>query len=177
MRLQSGYILSSLDTEYHPFLAAFQLVATPTDSPDPATAAPPNFVLPATTSSTLLGFPPHTAANGASVPLGRAGGGRQFQSFPLSDSERRQRGPAAGGRAQFKLRHSGSSLLSLRQQELQQSSWFETNYTVLKSLGNGAFSDAYEVLDKQRGGVYAVKRTKNPFGGPRDRYVFFLLLF
>lgn len=52
---------------------------------------------------------------------------------------------------------------------MQQPSWFETNFTVLRSLGNGAFSDAYEVADRQRSSVYAVKRTKHPFGGPKDR--------
>lgn len=57
---------------------------------------------------------------------------------------------------------------------MQEPSWFETNFTVLRSLGNGAFSDAFEVADRSReGAVYAVKRTKNPFGGPKDRLVMF----
>lgn len=78
--------------------------------------------------------------------------------------------PLGVGRSQFKERHSSSSLQSLRQQE-EAPSWFETNYTVLSSLGNGAFSDAFEVADKERKGVFAVKRTKHAFGGPKDRYV------
>lgn len=40
---------------------------------------------------------------------------------------------------------------------------------MLRSLGNGSTSDAFEVSDKKRKGVYAVKRTKQPFGGSKDR--------
>lgn len=50
-------------------------------------------------------------------------------------------------------------------------SWFETNYEIRRTLGNGAFSDAYEVVDLERGGVYAVKRTKQAFNGNKDRFV------
>jgi hypothetical protein len=120
---------------------------------------PPQFALP--TTSNLSSFPRPSV-----TPHGR-------QSFPLSEIERRHyqgnEGPSTRGRPQIKERHSGSTLISLREQELQQPSWFESNYTVVRSLGQGAFSDAYEVSDHRRDGVYAVKRTKNPFGGPKDR--------
>ena len=118
---------------------------------------PLQYLLPVAPSPSLPAFP----------TLATPHGGRQ--SFPLSDLERKQYTQTGRGRPQFKQRHSGSVLLSIRQQELQQPSWFETNYTILRSLGNGAFSDAFEVTDRQRGGVYAVKRTKHPFAGPKDR--------
>ncbi|GJN91015.1 hypothetical protein Rhopal_004029-T1 [Rhodotorula paludigena] len=112
--------------------------------------------------------------------------GAPRSSFPLSDAEHRQHllktGALPGlvassassgsstGRPQFKVRHSSSTVLSLRQQEMAQPNWFETNYTLLRSLGNGAFSDAWEVSDHSREGkVYAVKRTKAAFLGPKDR--------
>lgn len=79
----------------------------------------------------------------------------------------------SSNRPLFKQRHSGSSVLvsSSKEAEMQQPSWFETNFTVLRSLGNGTFSDACEVFDKQRGGTFAVKRTKQAFGGTKDRLV------
>ncbi|GAA5987874.1 hypothetical protein JCM10908_007252 [Rhodotorula pacifica] len=91
-------------------------------------------------------------------------------SFPLSDLEQRARGDVPPGRPQFKIRHSSSTVLSLRQQEMSQPNRFETDYTLLRNLGNGEFSDAWEVQDHTREGqVYAVKRTKQPFLGPKDR--------
>ncbi|KAL8292299.1 hypothetical protein RQP46_001765 [Phenoliferia psychrophenolica] len=76
------------------------------------------------------------------------------QSFPFSDTERR-------GRQQLPR--------ALRPQDVQPANFFESNYTLLSSIGNGAFSDAFEVFDKPREGVFAVKRTKHPFGGAKDR--------
>lgn len=91
-------------------------------------------------------------------------------SFPLSDVEQRARGDGPPGRPQFKIRHSSSTVLSLRQHEMSQPNRFETDYTLLRNLGNGEFSDAWEVQDHTRDGqVYAVKRTKQPFLGPKDR--------
>ena len=64
----------------------------------------------------------------------------------------------------------------LRPQEVvQPANFFESNYTLHSSIGNGAFSDAFEVFDKPREGVYAVKRTKHAFGGAKDRSVPFLV--
>lgn len=114
--------------------------------------------------------------------------GAPRSSFPLSEAEHRQHllktgalpglvassalSGSSNGRPQFKVRHSSSTVLSLRQQEMAQPNWFETNYTLLRSLGNGAFSDAWEVSDHSREGkVYAVKRTKAAFLGPKDRCV------
>lgn len=92
-------------------------------------------------------------------------------SFPLSTTELSQMG-APVGRPQYKARHSSSTVLSLRQQELAAPSWFETNFALLRNLGNGEFSDAWEVVDHSRQNrVYAVKRMKNPFLGAKDRYV------
>ncbi|BGP25181.1 Fungal Wee1 protein [Rhodotorula toruloides] len=143
-----------------------QLLDTPTEEPPltPATPAFPN-------------LPPHPFAlpNQASIFLQAAQTphGAPRASYPLSEAEQRQRPPGPPptlGRPQFKVRHSSSTVLSLRQQELSQPSRFEANYSLLRNLGNGAFSDAWEVADHTRDGqVYAVKRTKNPFLGPKDR--------
>ncbi|GAA5885725.1 hypothetical protein JCM5296_000126 [Sporobolomyces johnsonii] len=147
-----------------------QLLDTPTEDPPitPATTAfPPQYPLPlASTSQSTVFLQPLATPHGAP----RA-------SFPLSDLDRRQHmlaGAAAAhtgvGRPQYKTRHSSSTVLSLRQQELSQPSWFETNFALLRPLGNGEFSDAWEVADHSREGqVFAVKRTKNPFLGPKDR--------
>ncbi|GAA6032450.1 hypothetical protein JCM8097_008181 [Rhodosporidiobolus ruineniae] len=156
-----------------------QLLDTPTEEP-PITPATPAFP----------GLPPHpfAASTQSTVflqPLATPHGAPRA-SFPLSHLEQRQHllpiqtssSALAGGsgahpsqgRPQFKIRHSSSTVLSLRQQEMNQPSWFESNFTLLRSLGNGAFSDAWEVSDHSREGqVYAVKRTKNPFLGPKDR--------
>ncbi|BGP48763.1 mitosis inhibitor protein kinase swe1 [Rhodotorula kratochvilovae] len=146
-----------------------QLLDTPTEEP-PITPATPAF--PALPSHPL-------APSGQSTvflqPIATPAAGAPRASFPLSEAESRQHqlktgGGGGGGRPQFKVRHSSSTVLSLRQQEMAQPNWFESNYTLLRSLGNGAFSDAWEVADLSREGrVYAVKRTKNPFLGPKDR--------
>ncbi|GAA5851080.1 hypothetical protein JCM9279_000313, partial [Rhodotorula babjevae] len=142
-----------------------QLLDTPTEE-TPVTPAMPNFPdlpshsLAPSGQSTVFLQPVATPSNAPRA------------SFPMTDAENRQHHPVkpVGGRPQFKVRHSSSTVLSLRQQEISQPNWFESNYTLLRVLGNGAFSDAYEVADLSREGkVYAVKRTKNPFLGPKDR--------
>ncbi|GAA5880596.1 hypothetical protein JCM16303_005445 [Sporobolomyces ruberrimus] len=136
-----------------------QLLGTPSEEPPitPATANfPGQFDLPPgqTTQSAFPLVTPHGAPRA---------------SFPLSDAELRQHAVPVG-RPQYKARHSSSTVLSLRQQELSAPSWFETNFAILRNLGNGEFSDACEVADHSRGGqVYAVKRTKQPFSGAKDR--------
>ncbi|KAM0789439.1 hypothetical protein ACM66B_000262 [Microbotryomycetes sp. NB124-2] len=120
-------------------------------------------------------FPP-LASQFAFLPPGVPTVGRS--SYPFSDMERRQfainstlaPGTTTVGRPQFRIRHSSSTAESLRHHEMQQPNWFESNFTILRTLGNGEFSDAFEVADRSRDGqVFAVKRTKNPFAGPKDR--------
>ncbi|GAA5851759.1 hypothetical protein JCM8547_001198 [Rhodosporidiobolus lusitaniae] len=150
-----------------------QLLDTPTEEPQeaappitPATPAFPHFPSPS--------FAASTDRRGFLQPLATPHGAPRA-SFPLSHLEQRQHLPtlpenANEGRPQFKARHSSSVVLSLRQQELSQPNWFETNFVLLRSLGAGVSSDAWEVADRSReGGVYAVKRTKQPFSGPKDR--------
>ncbi|GAA6052183.1 hypothetical protein JCM3770_000784 [Rhodotorula araucariae] len=142
-----------------------QLLDTPTEEP-PITPATPAFpALPAHP----LAPSGHSSVFLQEMATPAAGAARA--SYPLSEVESRQHLlHAGGGRPQFKVRHSSSTVLSLRQQEMAQPNWFESNYTLLRSLGNGAFSDAWEVTDLSRDGrVYAVKRTKNAFLGPKDR--------
>jgi len=146
-------------------IAGIQLLGTPSEEP-PITPATANFP---------TQFPlPIASTNQAGFPLATPHGAPRA-SFPLSDAELRQHalpGAAAKGpgRPQYKARHSSSTVLSLRQQELSAPSWFETNFALLRNLGNGEFSDAFEVADHSREGkVFAVKRTKHPFSGAKDR--------
>ncbi|GAA5936535.1 uncharacterized protein JCM15063_001914 [Sporobolomyces koalae] len=137
-----------------------QLFGTPGEDP-PITPATANFPvqLPVPLASTSQ----------AAFPLVTPHGGPRA-SFPLSEIELRQHALPTTGRPQYKARHSGSTVLSLRQQELSAPSWFETNFSLLRILGNGEFSDAYEVADHSRDGkVFAVKRTKHAFSGVKDR--------
>ncbi|CAO1612587.1 unnamed protein product [Jaminaea pallidilutea] len=46
---------------------------------------------------------------------------------------------------------------------------FETNFTQLSVLGTGEFSEAVKAEDKATGSVYAIKRMKRRFTGPKDR--------
>lgn len=156
----------AVDADF-PTRTGTQLLDTPTEEP-PITPAMPNFPpipshsLAPSGQSTVFLQPIATPANAPRA------------SFPMTEAESRQHHvpKPAGGRPQFKIRHSSSTVLSLRQQEISQPNWFESNYSLLRSLGNGAFSDAWEVADLSREGrVYAVKRTKNPFLGPKDRCV------
>lgn len=48
-------------------------------------------------------------------------------------------------------------------------SFFETNFSVLNTLGRGEFSQVDKVEDKRDGCFYAVKRMKRAYVGPRDR--------
>ncbi|GAA5876049.1 hypothetical protein JCM3774_004488 [Rhodotorula dairenensis] len=140
-----------------------QLMDTPTEEV-PITPATESF--PALPSHHLV---PTGQVSNFIYPLATPHGAPRA-SFPLSELEQRARGDAPPGRPQFKIRHSSSTILSLRQHEMSQPNRFETDYTLLRNLGNGEFSDAWEVQDHTREGrVYAVKRTKQPFLGPKDR--------
>ncbi|GAA5897868.1 uncharacterized protein JCM6883_000846 [Sporobolomyces salmoneus] len=132
-------------------LEGTQLLGTPNEDPPitPATATFPNVMPPLAELKTPFG---------------------PRASFPLSTTELSQFGAAPVGRPQYKARHSSSTVLSLRQQEIAAPSWFETNFALLRNLGNGEFSDAWEVADHSRSGqVYAVKRMRHPFLGAKDR--------
>lgn len=48
-------------------------------------------------------------------------------------------------------------------------SYFESRFTVQTTLGKGEFSQVDKVEDKQDGLLYAVKRMKRAYSGPRDR--------
>ena len=96
--------------------------------------------------------------------------GQVRTSFPLSAFERAVRfAPPVSSRPVLKARHSsatGPAELPM----VPQNGWFEDNFVLIRCLGEGAFSDAFEVQDRKRKDqVFAVKRTKQPFGGPKDR--------
>ena len=46
---------------------------------------------------------------------------------------------------------------------------FASLFNIVRNLGQGEFSEAFEVQDRLSGQLYAVKKTKVPFGGPKDR--------
>lgn len=77
--------------------------------------------------------------------------------------------PPTAGRPQFRHRHSGSVLHSIRQQELSLPDRFETAFTIIRSIGRGVSSEAFAVSSRETGAVSAVKRTKTPSSGPKDR--------
>lgn len=54
--------------------------------------------------------------------------------------------------------------------------YFEKEFHVVASLGEGEFSLAYRVVGKSDGGMYAVKRSRKAFLGHKDRYAYYLVL-
>ena len=46
---------------------------------------------------------------------------------------------------------------------------FATIFSISRTLGQGEFGEAYEVADRTTGHVSAVKKTKVPSGGPKER--------
>ena len=59
--------------------------------------------------------------------------------------------------------------MTLRQRESQQPDRFESQFVNIRSIGKGVSSEAFAVESRETGAVSAVKRTKIPFGGPKDR--------
>lgn len=60
-------------------------------------------------------------------------------------------------------------LHSIRQQQLALPDRFETNFSITRSIGRGVSSEAFAVVNRETGAVSAVKRTKTPSTGPKDR--------
>jgi hypothetical protein len=158
-------------------LAGTQLFDTPTDGTQevPITPATPGFP-----SLPGQSFAASTQSTIFLQPLATPHPGVPRASYPLSNFEQRQHLPALRehaepneqGRPQFKVRHSSSAVHSIQQLEKCQPSWLERHYHLISQLGEGAFSDAWRVQErKENGQVYAVKTTKTPFIGPKDRCV------
>ncbi|KAL1915355.1 uncharacterized protein VTP21DRAFT_6813 [Calcarisporiella thermophila] len=47
--------------------------------------------------------------------------------------------------------------------------YFETQFNIIARLGHGEFSEAFKVQEKSTGRLFAVKKTKYPFIGTKDR--------
>jgi serine/threonine protein kinase len=47
--------------------------------------------------------------------------------------------------------------------------YFENSFVILDVLGTGSFADAYKVKSMLDGRLYAVKKTRHPFSGFKDR--------
>jgi hypothetical protein len=145
----------------------------------PQTPSFPNYPLPTPTPRGASRFPKSSTPSSHQSPLPSP------VATPLQAPERLARVPShyfasrssfpttsQVGRPQFKHRHSGSALISLRQNEIHSPDRFETNFKIVRALGSGEFSEVYEVEDRENAGLfYAVKRTKHPFGGHKDRFV------
>jgi len=56
-----------------------------------------------------------------------------------------------------------------RGKEAQQISRLDEEFEMVDVLGSGEFSEAFKVVEKATGAVFAVKRTKQPIGGPKAR--------
>lgn len=72
-------------------------------------------------------------------------------------------------RPAFRLRHSSSVVHTQRQNELASPDRFATLFSISHTLGQGEFSEAYAVEERATGQVYAVKKTKVPSAGPKER--------
>jgi serine/threonine protein kinase len=56
------------------------------------------------------------------------------------------------------------------------SNYFSTEFQLLQRLGHGSFAEAYKVRDA-RGNMYAIKKTREPFHGIKDRYSPFIHIY
>lgn len=72
-------------------------------------------------------------------------------------------------RPAFRARHSSSVVQTARQTELLSPDRFSTLFSISRTLGQGEFSEAFEVRDRSTDEVYAVKRTKVPLAGHKAR--------
>ncbi len=55
--------------------------------------------------------------------------------------------------------------------------YFDTVFTVVDRLGQGSFAEAFHVQSKLDGRSYAIKKTRQPFNGYKDRYETFYLYY
>ena len=72
-------------------------------------------------------------------------------------------------RPAFRTRHSSSVVHTQRQSELASPDRFATLFRITYPLGQGEFSEAYAVEERASGQVFAVKKTKVPSAGPKER--------
>lgn len=72
-------------------------------------------------------------------------------------------------RPPFRLRHSSSGVQSAAPRQLMSPDRFANDFAVSRTIGAGEFSEAFEVQDRRTGEVFAVKKTKVPYGGPKER--------
>lgn len=56
--------------------------------------------------------------------------------------------------------------------DLNNSTYFEREFELCTTLGQGSFGDVFKVRSRSDGQTYAIKRTKAPFYGNKDKYVF-----
>lgn len=72
-------------------------------------------------------------------------------------------------RPAFRARHSSSVVHTARQSELLSPDRFSTVFSINRMLGQGEFSEAFEVRDRNTDEIYAVKKTKVPLAGHKAR--------
>lgn len=91
--------------------------------------------------------------------------GQQYPTAPGRPSHP----PPAQRRPTYLHRHSGSSVVTLKQLEAQEPDRFESNYQVHGILGRGVSSEAFTVFNVSTGQLSAVKRIRGPPGGAKER--------
>lgn len=72
-------------------------------------------------------------------------------------------------RPAFRARHSSSVVHTARQSEMISPDRFSTFFSINRMLGQGEFSEAFEVRDRSTDEIYAVKKTKVPLAGHKAR--------
>jgi serine/threonine protein kinase len=72
-------------------------------------------------------------------------------------------------RPAFRARHSSSVVHSARQTELMSPDRFSTFFSITRTIGQGEFSEAFEVRDRSNDEIYAIKKTKVPLVGHKAR--------
>lgn len=72
-------------------------------------------------------------------------------------------------RPAYRARHSSSVVQTARQSELLSPDRFSSLFSITRTLGQGEFSEAFEVRDRGTDEVYAVKKTKVPLAGHKAR--------
>lgn len=146
-----------------PFITGAQLIRSPAnsgakDSPTQPIIVPALILPTGTSGLTTPRHPPRPQMDYDTSP--------SATSADTSAEIKRLSPPKRPG---FRSRHSSSTLEEARAFENQQVNRLETDFEVQDVLGAGEFSDAFRVLEKATGGIFAVKRTKKPIGGPKAR--------
>lgn len=136
-----------------PLLLNDEFPPTPTKSVDLGTTNSGLWTL-----GDLRGIHPLDISLGTNLEEGDQERREKVQQFEEAN-ERRRRSTTNGGRLHFA---DAADILS--------SGRFGEKFEDVRRMGTGEFSEVYEVVDKSTKVKYAIKRTRYPLGGPKERY-------